>query len=90
MLIKSIGFVLILFFLLSAVIINTDPNIEIELGRKLFFDPILSIDSTISCASCHKPEFAFADNRPISPGVGGRLGECTFSNEYVSQKAIFL
>ncbi len=47
---------------------------RIELGKKLFFDPILSIDSTISCGSCHKQEFAFADNSAISPGVQGRLG----------------
>lgn len=40
----------------------------------LFFDPILSEDSSISCASCHKPEFAFADTLPFSKGVHGRLG----------------
>lgn len=40
-----------------------------ELGRLLFFDPILSRDYTISCASCHKPEFAFADNSAVSIGV---------------------
>jgi cytochrome c peroxidase len=45
-----------------------------ELGRKLFFDPILSSDRSISCASCHKPEHAFADNTPVSKGVGGALG----------------
>ncbi len=50
------------------------PSSKIELGEKLFFDPILSLDSTISCASCHKPEFAFADNVAISPGVGGKMG----------------
>jgi cytochrome c peroxidase len=50
----------------------TDPRAE--LGRKLFFDPILSSDRTISCASCHKPEHAFADNVPLSKGVGGALG----------------
>ena len=33
----------------------------ISLGRMLFYDPILSIDSTISCGSCHKQEYAFAD-----------------------------
>lgn len=32
-----------------------------ELGRSLFFDPILSVDSTISCASCHHQQYAFAD-----------------------------
>jgi cytochrome c peroxidase len=47
---------------------------EEQLGEKLFFDPILSRDSTISCASCHKPEFAFADNSPTSKGVHNRLG----------------
>ncbi|MDQ3142865.1 MAG: cytochrome-c peroxidase [Bacteroidota bacterium] len=44
------------------------------LGRKLFYDPILSIDSTISCATCHKPEFAFTDRKKVSEGVFGRLG----------------
>lgn len=47
-----------------------------QLGEALFFEPMLSRDSTISCASCHKPEFAFADNTPVSVGVyhqkGGR------------------
>ncbi len=47
---------------------------EEALGEALFFDPLLSRDSTISCASCHKPEFAFADNTPTSKGVGGRSG----------------
>ncbi|MBL7753268.1 MAG: cytochrome-c peroxidase [Chitinophagaceae bacterium] len=42
------------------------------LGEELFFDPILSSDSSISCASCHKPEFAFADTMPFSRGVLGR------------------
>ncbi len=45
-----------------------------RLGEMLFFDPILSEDSSISCASCHKPEFAFADTSAFSKGVHGRLG----------------
>ena len=45
-----------------------------DLGQKLFFDPILSQDSTISCASCHKPEFAFANNVAFSLGVNDSLG----------------
>ncbi len=44
------------------------------LGEKLFFDTILSDNKTISCASCHKPEFAFADTLALSPGIFGRLG----------------
>ena len=47
---------------------------EIALGKQLFFDPILSSDSSLSCASCHKPNFAFADSVSISFGVGQRLG----------------
>ncbi len=46
----------------------------IELGRKLFYDPILSVDNTIACASCHKPEYSFSDNVSFSRGVGGLLG----------------
>jgi cytochrome c peroxidase len=45
-----------------------------ELGRMLFFDPRLSSSGRISCASCHKPEFAFADNQRFSAGIGGELG----------------
>lgn len=48
---------------------------EEQLGEKLFFDPILSRDSSISCASCHKPEHAFADNSPTSKGVFKRSGD---------------
>ena len=44
------------------------------LGERLFFDPILSLDSTVSCASCHIPQFAFSDTARFSRGVGGRLG----------------
>jgi len=46
-----------------------------RLGRLLFFDPILSEDSSVSCASCHRPEFAFADTVAFSRGVHGRLGK---------------
>lgn len=47
---------------------------RIALGKKLFFDPILSRDSTIACGSCHFQDKSFADNRVISPGIEGRLG----------------
>lgn len=45
-----------------------------DLGKKLFFDPIMSIDSTVSCASCHNPNLAFADSRTFSLGVENRIG----------------
>jgi cytochrome c peroxidase len=50
------------------------PKTIAELGEKLFFDTILSRDYSISCGSCHIPEFAFADNKALSPGVEGKLG----------------
>jgi cytochrome c peroxidase len=50
------------------------PKSKEKLGEMLFFDPILSLDSTISCGTCHNPKFAFADTIAISPGVGGKLG----------------
>lgn len=46
----------------------------VELGRQLFFDPILSVDNTMSCASCHFPEQAFTDRLPVSTGVHGITG----------------
>lgn len=45
-----------------------------ELGEMLFHDPTLSRGNQISCASCHKPEFAFADNVPFSFGVDSAKG----------------
>lgn len=55
------------------VALDGEPQTKIQLGEKLFFDPILSADRTISCASCHKPELAFADTTRFSLGVGGKL-----------------
>jgi cytochrome c peroxidase len=46
----------------------------IALGRKLFYDMRLSKDNTVSCASCHNPNLAFTDGRPVARGVGGMLG----------------
>ncbi|MFT4060873.1 MAG: cytochrome c peroxidase [Edaphocola sp.] len=46
----------------------------IALGRRLFYDKKLSADNTISCASCHQQQFAFADNKKFSLGVGGSPG----------------
>lgn len=46
-----------------------------ELGRRLFYDPLLSSDQSIACASCHKPEFAFSDaGQRVSTGVYGQKG----------------
>ncbi|MBK9736731.1 MAG: cytochrome-c peroxidase [Saprospiraceae bacterium] len=62
-------------FSLSWVLYTIEPVTEAELGERLFFDPILSLDSTISCASCHKVNFAFADDKALSPGINGTIGK---------------
>ena len=47
----------------------------VELGRMLFYDPILSADNSQSCASCHAPDFSFTDNgRQFSIGIDGTVG----------------
>jgi cytochrome c peroxidase len=44
---------------------------QADLGRYLFFDPLLSGDRDLSCAQCHHPDLGFADARPTSRGRGG-------------------
>src|SRR5450759_2702214 len=53
---------------------NPPTEDTIALGRRLYYDPQLSVDGTISCASCHAPQFAFADEHPVSFGVGKKTG----------------
>lgn len=43
----------------------------VALGRMLFYDPIVSSDSTMSCASCHAPQLSFTDGTAFSTGVAG-------------------
>lgn len=55
--------------------LDNPPTAEtIALGRRLYYDPILSADNTVSCASCHSPDHGFADTRPVSEGVGKKTG----------------
>lgn len=55
---------------------ENDSAAKIELGKKLFFDPRLSINDKQSCSSCHRLEKGFAgvDNLPTSPGAKGQIG----------------
>lgn len=46
----------------------------VQLGRRLFYDPILSGDSTQSCSSCHLPAGNFTDNLAFSKGIDGIAG----------------
>ena len=45
---------------------------QIDLGRYLFFDPVLSADGSVSCASCHNPAQGFADGRAQATGIAGQ------------------
>jgi cytochrome c peroxidase len=54
---------------------DNPPTAEtVALGRRLYYDPVLSADGTISCASCHGPQSGFTDVHPFSIGVGGKKG----------------
>ncbi len=48
---------------------------QIDLGRYLFFDPVLSADGSVSCASCHDPAQGFADGRAQAVGIDGQTLE---------------
>jgi cytochrome c peroxidase len=47
---------------------------RVRLGRKLFFDPRLSADGTVACASCHNPNHGFANEEPRAVGIHGKVG----------------
>ncbi len=47
---------------------------KVELGRRLFFDPVLSRDRSVSCSTCHRPDRYFTDGRARGHGVDGQVG----------------
>jgi cytochrome c peroxidase len=53
---------------------NEPTTARIDLGKRLFYDPILSRDSTVSCGSCHHQELAFTDGRNFSVGIEENVG----------------
>lgn len=53
---------------------STVPYPLLKLGIRLFFDPALSASGKIACASCHRPEHAYADTLAVTPGHAGRKG----------------
>jgi cytochrome c peroxidase len=50
---------------------NPTTPAKVSLGRLLFWDPVLSGPKDVACATCHHPEFGYAENRDVSVGVGG-------------------
>ncbi len=66
---------------------NNPPTAEsVALGRRLYYDPILSVDNTVACATCHHPKFCFTDGRQFSEGVqkqrGGRNAPTVINAAY--------
>jgi cytochrome c peroxidase len=55
---------------------------RVELGRNLFFDPRLSSNGKVSCATCHPPEHAFAGGDPPPRGVTGVKGPHLNANRH--------
>lgn len=53
---------------------NAFTKARIDLGKKLFFEKLLSKDGTVSCSSCHFQEYAFSDPATLSTGIEGKLG----------------
>ncbi|MFO0947136.1 MAG: cytochrome c peroxidase [Planctomycetota bacterium] len=53
---------------------NSISRAKAELGRMLYFDPRLSEDSTVSCASCHDPATGWAQHTPVAAGIRGQKG----------------
>ncbi len=54
---------------------DNPPTVEtVALGKRLYYDPVLSADRTVACASCHHPDKGFGDDKPFSAGVQNKLG----------------
>jgi cytochrome c peroxidase len=53
---------------------NPQTEAKIKLGAQLYFEPRLSADNTISCATCHDPAAAWANHDPTDTGFEGRKG----------------
>lgn len=53
---------------------NPYSNVKATLGKLLFFDPRLSSDGTISCASCHSSQAVFGDGAAVSTGIRAQEG----------------
>jgi cytochrome c peroxidase len=53
---------------------NPLSDAKVRLGRRLFFDPLLSRDRSVACASCHAPAYGFAGRDPLALGIEGKKG----------------
>ena len=80
----SIGAFIVPFFIakntieikkISKEIDRTKERLTVQLGELLFFEKRLSINNSVSCATCHVPKYAFTDRKKVSEGVFGRKTE---------------
>jgi cytochrome c peroxidase len=53
---------------------NPQTAAKVGLGAQLYFDPRLSADNSISCATCHDPSMAWANDNATDTGIKGRVG----------------
>jgi cytochrome c peroxidase len=53
---------------------NPTSSLKIHLGKELYFDPRLSADGTVSCASCKNPALGWSNEGPTSKGIKGQFG----------------
>lgn len=53
---------------------NPQTDAKVRLGAQLYFDPRLSADNTISCATCHDPALGWANHHPTDTGIRGQVG----------------
>lgn len=64
----------------------------VQLGRRLFYDPVLSGDSSMSCSSCHHAELSFSDGRTVAIGIdsiNGRRNAMSLLNVAYNQTGLF-
>jgi hypothetical protein len=78
---------------------NASNDARIALGRKLYFEPKLSKDGTVACATCHDVSRGFSDRRGTSEGIGDQLGRrnspttmnaALFSSQFWDGRAVTL
>ncbi len=86
----TIGLLFVLAVSADLAPVSDLPQSSAELGERLFMDPILSKDFTVSCSSCHQPEFAFADTMTFSMGINGvPTGRNTPTATYMNNHHVF-
>ncbi|MBX3002982.1 MAG: right-handed parallel beta-helix repeat-containing protein [Anaerolineales bacterium] len=74
---------------LNSPVDNPQTAEKVALGRLLFFDPVLSDNNEMSCASCHHPDLGFADGRQLAQGVDGETQRNALSLWNVAYSAHF-